>query len=61
MARHAKPRPSHHTIPGVAQSAGPGFPARAVRASDAERERCAQALRVAYAEGRLSLEELRTA
>jgi hypothetical protein len=40
------------------QSAGPGLPARGVRASDAERERCAQALRAAYAEGRLSLEEL---
>jgi hypothetical protein len=40
------------------QPAGPDVPGRGVRASDVERERCAHTLRDAYAEGRLSLEEL---
>ncbi|MDQ3768359.1 MAG: DUF1707 domain-containing protein [Actinomycetota bacterium] len=40
------------------QLAGPDIPGRGVRASDAERERCAHVLRDAYAEGRLSLAEL---
>lgn len=40
------------------QRAGPDLPLRGVRASDAERDRCTEVLRDAYAEGRVSLEEL---
>lgn len=45
--------------PGRMQPApGTGFPVRDALASDAERERCASALRDAFAEGRLELREL---